>query len=122
VKNYNYIKRTVPAHNRTAEKLFLMDEEDRETFLGLIQKGVDPGDPEEPPDISRYRLVTSRFEAAVELIENGKNAARLDLEGPDPPLQMPAWKDKLNRKEIHAVMGYFISLFPEDEDEPMVGG
>jgi mono/diheme cytochrome c family protein len=122
VKNYNYIKETVPAHHRTAEKLFLTDGDDRETFLGLIQKGADPGNPEEPPDISRYRLVVSRFKAAVDLIENGKNAARLDMAGPEPPLQMPAWKAKLNRKEIHAVMGYFVSLFTQAEDEPPVGG
>jgi mono/diheme cytochrome c family protein len=122
VKNYNYIKETVPAHHLTAEKLFLTGEDDRATFLGLLQKGADPGSPGEPPNISRYRLVTSRFTAAVELIEGGKNAARLDMAGPDPPLQMPAWKNKLSRKEIHAVMGYFISLFPGDEDERSVGG
>jgi hypothetical protein len=58
----------------------------------------------------------SRFNAAVELIENGKNAARLDLNGPEPPLQMPAWKHKLDRGQIHAIMGYFISLFPADDD------
>jgi len=28
IENYNYIKATVPAHNRTAEKIFLTDEED----------------------------------------------------------------------------------------------
>ena len=59
----------------------------------------------------------SRFNAAVELIEKGKNAARLDLAGPEPPLQMPAWKNKLSRRQINAILGYFISLFPEDEDE-----
>lgn len=122
VKNYNYIKETVPAHHLMAEKLFLTGEDDRETFLGLLQKGADPSNPKIPPDITRYPLVMSRFKAAVELIENGKNAARLDVAGPDPPLQMPAWKDKLSRKEIYAVIGYFISLFPEDEDEPSMGG
>ena len=82
VKNYNYIKETVPAHHLTAEKLFLTGEDDRATFLGLLQKGADPGSPGEPPNISRYRLVMSRFTAAVELIEGGKNAARLDMAGP----------------------------------------
>jgi len=118
VDNYNYIKKTVPAHDRTAIKIFLADAEDREAFLSLIQKGADLNHPEEPPDITRYRIVMSRFNAAVKLIENGKNAARLDLAGPDPPLQMPAWKNKLSRKQIHAIMGYFLSLMPEDEDEP----
>ena len=118
VNNYNYIKKTVPAHDRTAEKIFLGEAEDREIFLSLIQKGADLNNPEEPPDISRYRVVMSRFNAAVKLIESGKNAARLDLAGPEPPLQMPAWKSKLSREQIHAILGYFISLMPDDEDEP----
>ena len=116
VANYNYIKKTVPNHDGTAAKIFLMDADDRQTFLTLIGTRADLANPEKPPDISRYRLVMSRFNAAVELIENGKNAARLDLDGPEPPLQMPAWKHKINRRQIYAIMGYFISLFPSDDD------
>jgi hypothetical protein len=29
---------------------------------------------------------------------------------------MPAWKHKLDRALIHAIMGYFISLFHEEDD------
>jgi mono/diheme cytochrome c family protein/plastocyanin len=116
VANYNYIKKSVPNHDTTAAKLFLTDGDDRRAFLGLIRARADLANPAGPPDISRYRLVMSRFKAAVELIENGKNAARLDLNGPEPPLQMPAWKHKLDRAQIHAIMGYFISLFPEEDD------
>jgi hypothetical protein len=116
IQNYNYLKKTVPAHDRTAAKIFLTDKEDREAFIHLIETGADLNNPPEPPDISRYRLVMTRFNAAVELIENGKNAARLDLSGPAPPLQMPAWKNKLNRGQIHALMAHFISLFPKDDD------
>ena len=38
VVNYNYIKKTVPAHDRTAAKIFLSEAEDREAFLLLIQE------------------------------------------------------------------------------------
>jgi len=117
VDNFNYIKKTVPAHNRTAAKIFLTDADDRQAFLDLIQKGADLYDPEEPPDIARYRLVMARFKAAVELIKKGKQAARLDMAGPEPPLQMPAWQDKLSRRQIHAIMAYFISLATDGEDE-----
>jgi len=116
VPNYNYIKKTVPAHNRTAEKIFLTGEDDRRGFLNLIRTNSDLDSFVKPPDILRYRLVMSRFNAAVELIQNGKYAARLDLKGPDPPLQMPAWKEKLSRRQIIAIIGYFISLLPEDEE------
>ena len=116
VKNYNYINKTAPAHNRFAEKIFLTDEEDAETFLEMIRKGVDLNQPASPPDIARYPVVRSRLNAAVRLIENGKNAARLDLAGPEPPLQMPAWKHKLAPKEICAIMGYFVSLYPWEKE------
>jgi len=122
IANYNYIKKTVPAHNRTAEKIFLTDAEDRQAFLDLIRRGADPVKPDAPPDIARYRLVSARFKAAVELIERGKNAARLDMAGPEPPLQMPAWQDKLSRRQIHAIMGYFISLATEAEEDPEAAG
>jgi len=117
VANYNYIKKTVPAHNRTAQKIFLSDADDRQAFLDLLRQGADLDHPDEPPDITRYRLVMARFKAAVDLINKGKRAARLDLAGPEPPLQMPAWQDKLTRRQVHAIMGYFISLAAEPEAE-----
>ena len=97
--------------------LFLTDEEDREAFLNMIRTGVDPADPDQPPDITRYPLVAARFKAAVDLIEKGKQAARLDMAGPDPPLHMPAWQDKLTPRQISAIMGYFVSLAAELENE-----
>jgi mono/diheme cytochrome c family protein len=117
VANYNYIKKTVPSHNRTAAKIFLTDAQDRQAFLDLIQQGADLNNPDEPPDITRYRLVMTRFKAAVALINKGKQAARLDLAGPEPPLQMPAWQDKLSRRQIQAIMGYFISLATDPEED-----
>jgi hypothetical protein len=82
IENYNYIRKTVPAHKRTADKIFLTDADDRRAFLDLIRRGDDPNDPDEEPDIPRYRLVKARFRAAVELINKGKQAARRDLAGP----------------------------------------
>ena len=38
--------------------------------------------------------------------------------GFEPPLQMPAWKNKLSPQQIEAILGYFISLMPDEEDEP----
>lgn len=117
IENYNYINKTVPAHNRTATKIFLRDQEDAEAFLELIIQGVDVNALKEPPDIARFQVVLDRFNAAAELINKGKNAAKLDMSGPEPPLQMPAWKDKLSQKDIHAILGYFISLYPWDDEE-----
>lgn len=117
IGNFNYLNETVTGHDNTAAKIFLREQEDAEAFLDLIRQGLDVNDLDEPPDIALFKVVLERFNAAVELIENGKNAAKLDMSGPEPPLQMPAWKDKLSQKDIHAIMAYFISLYPWDEDE-----
>lgn len=116
VANYNYLKGTVPAHDNTAAKLFLTDAEDRRAFVAWLHTAAGSADPP-PPDIARARLVHTRFQAAVALIRNGKNAARLDMAGPEPPLQMPAWEAKLSRRQIFALLDYFISLFPDAEAE-----
>lgn len=119
VKNYNYIKGSVPAHNNTAAKLFLADEEECRRFLDLIRKSADMDALTDLPDLSRARLVLARFNAAVELIRQGKSAARLDMHGPDPPLQMPAWQNRLNRRQIYSIIAYFISLADEmEQDKP----
>jgi hypothetical protein len=64
----------------------------------------------------------ARFQAAAELINKGKQAARLDMTGPDPPLHMPSWQAKLSRQQIQAIMGYFISLAEERDDETAPAG
>ena len=117
IANYNYLNGTVPAHNRTASKIFLRDQEDAEAFIDLIRQELDVNDLDEAPDIALFNVVLARFNAAVELVENGKNAAKLDMSGPEPPLQMPSWKSKLSRKEVQAILGYFISLQPWDDEE-----
>lgn len=115
VENYNYAQRTVPRHDRTAEKLFLASEEDAAALLALLRNGAGVNDPAFTADIAKFPLVKSRLSAAVELIRGGKDAARLDMAGPTPPLQMPAWKDRLTATEIRAILAYFVSLFPWDE-------
>ena len=117
ITNHNYLNKTVPAHNRTAEKIFLREEEDAETFLELIAGEQNINDLDESPGIPLFKVVRDRFNAAVDLIKKGKNAAKLDMSGPEPPLQMPSWQEKLSQEEIYALLGYFISLQPWDEDE-----
>jgi plastocyanin len=126
VTNYNYINKTVPAHNTTAEKFFLTEEEYAEAFIDLVQKHTDLDQLQEQPDIPRFNIVLTRFKAAKELIKNGSHCAKLDMAGPEPPLQMPAWQAMLTERDRDAISLYFISLQYweedeeyEDEDEPI---
>ena len=117
VKNFNYVKDTVPPHNTTAEKLFLEEQEDAEAFIDLIKNNEDLDNLDELPDIPRINVVLARYKAAKELVKNGSNSVKLDLEGPDPPLQMPTWRTQHPDRDIDALILYFIDLYPWDEGE-----
>jgi len=121
VKNYNYAKDTVPAHNTTAEKLFLEEEEEAQAFIEFIKRNENIDNPDELPDIPRVQLVLARYKAAKELVKNGSNSVKFDPEGPTPPLQMPTWKAQLPDRDIDALLLYFIDLYDweslDEEDE-----
>lgn len=115
IENYNYINGEIPSHDTTAAKIFLRTAEDAEALLDVIRRGEPVDEDSGASEIAGFPIVKARFTAAEELIRQGKNAAPLDMEGPLPPLQMPAWKYKLSDREIDAIMGYFVSLYDWDE-------
>jgi len=115
VENFNYINKTIPAHNTTAEKMFLEEPEDAEAFVELIKKHPNLNKLKVISNMPRSPLVLSRFKSAKEIINKGKRCARLDAKGPEPPLQMPAWQAVLPERDIDAIIIYFISLYPWEE-------
>jgi hypothetical protein len=114
IDNPNSTKTTVPDHFTTAQKLFLASQEDADAFIELVQNEPDLA-VEEPPEIARDPVVTTRFANAREIIRGGRYSARLESDGPEPPLQMPAWKHLVKEREIDALLVYFVSLYPWDE-------
>lgn len=118
VKNPNYAKKTIPAHNTTANKLFLRSAEDADRFIELVQQnGGDLDDLDEDLDIPMFNVVKARFQALKQIIANGSPPQKLDPDGPEPPLWMPAWRHKLTQGEMDALIVFFVDLFPWDEDE-----
>lgn len=116
VKNFNYAKKTIPAHNTTVNKLFLKTEEDAIIFNELLCKDYNLENLEEDPDIFLFNMVLARYNALKEIIKNGSLPEKLDTEIPEPPLWMPAWLYKLTEREIEALIAYFIDLYNWDED------
>jgi mono/diheme cytochrome c family protein len=115
VPNYNYLNGEIVDHVHMADRLFLRDEESANRFLEWVAESgcmKEPGEPE----IDGFPVVKARLLAAMKLIRDGKNAAKADLAGPEPPLQMPAWKHKLTENEMLSVMAYLISLNPWGEE------
>jgi len=115
IENPNSTKTTVPDHFTTAQKLFLASREDAEAFIDLVQHEPDLSAVEEPPEIERLPIVLTRFANAEEIIRTGRYSAKLEPGGPEPPLQMPAWKYLVEEKEIDALLVYFVSLYPWEE-------
>ena len=117
VKNPNYAKKTIPAHENTAEKLFLKTAEDSRAFMELLAKHPDLKDLEDDPDIPLFNVISARYRALKNIIRNGSSPQRLNPDGPEPPLWMPAWQFKLTDHEIDSLIHYFIDLYPWDEEE-----
>lgn len=41
---------------------------------------------------------------------------KLDPEGPEPPLAMPAFGSRLTEPQLDDLVSYLLSLYPEEED------
>lgn len=117
IENFNYVRSTIPAHNTLAEKFFLEEKEDADAFVDLLLERADLDSLEEPSDIPRFQLVLAQYRAAKELIRKGKESAKLDPAGPEPPLQMPAWQGKLTDRDMDAIIASLITLYPWEEEE-----
>lgn len=117
VANPNSTTGRAPAHDTTAQKLFLNTPEDVQSFLDLVASGADPEGLEETPDIPAFPVVRARWADARQIIRGGRYSAKLDPEGPEPPLQMPAWQYLLDEREIDALLSYFVSLRPWEGEE-----
>ena len=70
---------------------------------------------EEPPEIALFPVVRTRFDNAKEIIRKGRYSSKLDPDGPEPPLQMPAWQYIVEERDIDALLVYFVSLYPWEE-------
>jgi plastocyanin/mono/diheme cytochrome c family protein len=116
VTNPNSANSPVPAHNTTAQKLFLASPDDAEAFIELLRRCPGLARIEGDPEISRFPVVQARFENARTIIRGGRYSSKLDPQGPEPPLQMPAWQYLVDEREIDALLAYFVSLYPWEEE------
>lgn len=128
VPNPNSTIREPPAHDATAQKLFLASAEDAEAFIEVVARAPELPEPQdlerlaEPPDIDRFPIVRTRFLNAREIVRLGRYTAKLDPAGPEPPLQMPAWEFLLGERDIDALLVYFVSLYDWEAEEGWGGG
>lgn len=118
VRNPNYVKETIPALDTLVERMVLYDPED----VGVVLKALAslrPGESlkdAEEVDVPRAPVVIAQYESIRDVILGGNPAGRKEPSG-HPPLDMPAWNDKLTPAEVNDVIAYLLSLYPW-ESEP----
>ena len=117
VKNTNYVKDEIPAHDILAEKLWLKEKDHVDIFVEMLKKRVDFEDLEEEPDIPLFNLVLTQYYAAKDLVKNGKQCAKADAAGPEPPLQMVSWENLLTDYDIDSILIYLLTLYEWEDDE-----
>ncbi len=117
VKNFNYIRKNVPNHKTLAKRLFLEEKEDVDEFIKLITTHANLKSSATSTDIPRFPLVLAQYKAARGIIKNGKQSGKLDPNKPQPPLNMPSWKEKLTKRDIDSIIAYLLTLYPWNETE-----
>lgn len=117
VRNWNYIKGTVPALNTLAERLMLIDREDASAIVTQLERGVALESLSDEPPIPRFNVFLAQYRAIRDVIRKGSPPGKKDLQGPTPPLEMPAWGQKLSDEDINALIAYLLTLQPWEEEE-----
>ncbi len=112
VSNPNYVKKTIPALNVLADRMFLFFPEDRQAIVKSLEQGIHLQDLANDPPVPRFGAVLAQYDAIRAVIENGNPAGKLDPQGPTPPLQMRPWGQRLSEQDIDALIAYLITLEP----------
>lgn len=112
VDNWNYVKGTTPALNTLAEKLMLFDPEDVKAILEQMERGRDLESLTDSPPVPRFHVFLAQYRAVRDVVRNGSPPGKKDPQGPDPPLQMLAWGQRLSDTDINAIIAYLLTLQP----------
>jgi len=112
VENINYVKKTVPALNTLAERMFLGTPEDAAKVAELLEKGVDITAMSPPLDVPNRGRVLAQYRSVLNVIKRGSIAGKANPNGPEPLLHMPSWAEGLTAKDIDSIISYLLKLYP----------
>lgn len=124
IVNPNAAGDTVPALNDLAEKLQLFREQDSKLFIAMLERGADLEKAQKEPPFPGYEAVFETFVGTRNLIVRGGVPHGRDPNGPAPPMQMPAWSERMHSDDgpasladLDAVIAYLLTLSPWEEIE-----
>jgi mono/diheme cytochrome c family protein len=115
VANFNYIKDSVPALNTIASTIALDEKKDAEKIVALLENGEALKSDVASPPVPRWKLVYAKYDLVRQTIREGRAPGKKDAKGLTPPLEMPAWGQRLSERDIDAIIAYLITLEPWDE-------
>lgn len=114
IRNENYIKDTYPRLNTLAQKMMFADEEDAAAVVGALESGEELR--ADILDIAKPGVVLAQYEAIRNVIRNGSRPGKKDSAGPEPTA-MPVWGDRLDDRDIDAILAYLITLQEWEAEE-----
>lgn len=107
VRNPNYVRDTIPALDRLAERMLLFEKADVQTVIeGLARHDLPDTLPQS--GLPRWPVVRAQYESLRNLIWNGNPAGKRDPRGPEP-IPMPAWKDRLSSEDVDDILAFLLS-------------
>jgi mono/diheme cytochrome c family protein/plastocyanin len=109
VPNFNYAKGTVPALNTLASKMTLESKNEVDAFIKAIDQKEEPSKDKPAPGVSNWLLSFAQYQSVVKTILGGSPPLKADAQGPEPPLFMPAWKEKLDKAQMNSIIAYLLS-------------
>jgi len=117
VINPNYIVKFVPSLNDLAERMELFDKEQVMAIITAAERGVSLEALQENPPIPKYAAFYAQYKDIAEVIIRGSLAKKKDPDGPNPPMHMPAWNQRMHpdtgpisKSDIDAIILYLLSL------------
>ncbi|MBI3074542.1 MAG: c-type cytochrome [Deltaproteobacteria bacterium] len=115
VVNFNYITNTIPAVKMLARTMALREKDDAKEIVGLLERGVPLT--KGGLKMSNANVVVAKYDSIRDVIRKGNPPGKKDPKGPNPPLEMPAWGQRLSERDIDAVISYLVTLYPWEEEE-----
>lgn len=118
VYNVNYVSGFIPQLDNLADKMKVYWEEDADIIVQLLETEPNLLRLEDDPPIENYNRFIAQYLSIQNKIINGSpSIQKLDPNGPEPPLKMPAWEEQLSTEDINSILAYLITLFPWEEYE-----
>lgn len=71
----------------------------------------------EVPGLTKVGEGYTEEELAIRIKAGVSIIGQEDVEGPHPPLAMPAWKGHITDDELEAIIAYLMSMAPESDDD-----